>query len=64
MVVEKEDLGARAEVVGVPHAEVVDHCGDLGHLASRTREAGREVGEIRGCKHWRKSDWSWSRLRR
>ena len=66
MVVEKGDLRARVEVVGVvgvglPHGEVVGRREDR---ARRTREVDREVGETRGCKHWRKGGWGWSRQRR
>lgn len=61
VVVEKEDLRARAEVVGFPRGEVR---GRLHDRARRTREVDREVGETRGCKHWRKGGWGWSHQRR
>ena len=60
MVVEKEGLRARWEVVVVdPRGEVAAepyHCG-LMALASRTRVVAREAHETRGYKHWRKGGW-------
>ena len=59
MVVGKEDLRAREEVVVDPRGEVAAdpcYCG-LMDPASRTPVVAREVHETPGCKHWRKGDW-------
>ena len=59
MLVGKEDLHARGEVVVDPRGEVAadPYCCCLMDLASRTRVVAREVHETRGYKHWRKDGW-------
>ena len=59
MVLGKEDLRVREEVVVDPRGEVAAgpyYYGPM-DLASRTPVVAREVHETPGCKHWRKGDW-------